>query len=114
MRNALFAVGHHLAGIGFDPVYTPRQFRRPVAEGAACGTATVVKGTEYFDARDRGFTMLAGEPFAAEREALGQLHCWLEAHADLYGGLPYRIVGSGDWTGGRTLLVPPGGEGESE
>jgi hypothetical protein len=141
----------YIAGIGFDPVYTPRQFRRAVAEGAACGTATVIKGTEFFDLRDGGFTLLTGEPFTPEREALGRIHRWLEAHADLYkgrrevsplavyfpyttmpfdwsyaasltfaacqallmAGLPYRVVGPGDWEAGRlegqTLIVPPGG-----
>ena len=141
----------YIAGIGFDPVYTARQFRRAVAEGAACGTATVVKGTEFFDSRDGGFTLLTGRPFSAEREAIGRIHRWLEAHAGLYegrhepsplavyfpydtlpfewyyaapltfaacqallmAGLPYRIVGAGDWgfrpSGDRVLLVPPGG-----
>ena len=141
----------YIAGIGFDPVYTPRQFRRAVAEGAACGTATVVKGTEFFDPRDGGFTLLTGAPFAAQREALGRIHRWLEAHAGLYqdrrepsplavyfpyatlpfdwryaapltfaacqtllmAGLPYWIVGPGDWRGGaregQTLILPPGG-----
>lgn len=74
----------YIAGIGFDPVYTPRQFRRAVAEGAACGAATVVKGTEFFDLRDGGFTLLTGAPFGEEREALGRIHRWLAAHADLY------------------------------
>jgi hypothetical protein len=142
----------YMAGIGFDSVYTPRQFRRAVAEGAACGTATVVKGTEFCDPRDGGFTLLTGEPFSAEREALGHIHRWLEAHAGLYenrrevsplavyfpyatlpfdwryaapltfaacqtllmAGLPYRIVGPGDWDAaspeGQTLIVPPGGD----
>ena len=76
----------YIGGIGFDPVYSPRQFRRAVAEGAACGTATVVKGTEFFDQRDGGFTLLTGEPFGAERRALSAIHRWLEAHADLYKG----------------------------
>ncbi len=76
----------YIAGIGFDPVYTPRQFQQAVAEGAACGTATVVKGTEFFDRRDGGFTLLTGEPFAEQRRALGRIHGWLEAHADLYEG----------------------------
>jgi len=74
----------YIAGIGFDPVYTPRQFQRAVAEGAACGATTIVKGTEFFDPRDGGFTLLTGEPFGPEREALAQIHRWLEAHADLY------------------------------
>jgi len=144
----------YIAGIGFDPVYSPRQFRQAIAEGAACGTATVVKGTEFFDPRDGGFTLLTGEPFAEQRDALGRIHRWLETHADLYddrrepsplavyfpyatlpfdwdyaapltfaacqallmAGLPFRIVGSGDWGWegdtqvGRTLIVPPGGD----
>ncbi len=74
----------YMAGIGFDPVYPARNFRRAVAEGAACGTATVVKGTEFFDLRDGGFTLLTGAPFAEEREALGRIHGWLAAHAGLY------------------------------
>ncbi len=80
----------YIAGIGFDPVYTPRQFRRAVAEGAACGTGTVVKGTEFYDERDGGFTLLTSAPFAAEREALGRIHRWLEAHAELYEGRQER------------------------
>jgi hypothetical protein len=143
----------YIAGIGFDPVYSPRQFRQAIAEGAACGTATVVKGTEFFDPRDGGFTLLTGEPFAEQRDALGRIHRWLETHAELYAGrrepsplavyfpyatlpfdwdyaapltfaacqallmagLPFRVVGPGDWgwegdtQAGRTLIVPPGG-----
>lgn len=139
----------YIEGIGFDPVYTPRQFRRAVAEGAACGTATVVKGTEFFDARDGGFTLLTGEPFAAERRALGRIHRWLEGHADLYQdrreasplaiyfpyvtlpfdwryaapitfaacqallveGVPFRIVGPGEWDDVEVLVVPPARDG---
>jgi len=144
----------YIAGIGFDPVYSPRQFRQAIAEGAACGTATVVKGTEFFDFRDGGFTLLTGEPFIEQRDALGRIHRWLETHAELYAGrrepsplaiyfpyatlpfdwgyaapltfaacqtllmagLPFRIVGPGDWgweddvQAGRTLIVPPGGD----
>lgn len=74
----------YIAGIGFDPVYTPRQFRLAVAEGAACGAATVVKGTEFFDRRDGGFTLLTGAPFAAQRKALADLHQWLADHVHLY------------------------------
>jgi len=77
----------YIAGIGFDPVYAPRQFRQAVGEGAACGTATVVKGTEFFDLRDGGFTLLTGEPFEEQRRALGRIHRWLEANAGLYGGV---------------------------
>ncbi len=82
----------YIAGIGFDPVYTPRQFRRAVAEGAACGVTTIVKGTEFFDRRDGGFTLLTGEPFEAQRKALADIHRWLADHAHLYRQVERREI----------------------
>lgn len=70
------------AGIGFDGVYPARRFRQGVAEAAACGATTVVKGTEFVE--DGEFTLLTAERFALQRGALGQIHRWLAEHADLY------------------------------
>ncbi len=71
-------------GIGFDGVYPPRRFVQAIAEAAACGAATVIKGTEYVE--DGTFTLLTAEQFAPQREAAGEINRWLEAHADLYMG----------------------------
>jgi hypothetical protein len=70
-------------GIGFDEVYTPRRFRQGIAEAAACGAPMVVKGTEFVD-ESGTFTLLTAAPYAEQREAIGELHRWLKAHADLY------------------------------
>jgi len=69
-------------GIGFDRVYEPRRFVQGIVEAAACGVPMVVKGTEFVEAGD--FTLLTAEQFAPQREAIGGIHRWLEAHADLF------------------------------
>jgi hypothetical protein len=71
-------------GIGFDGVYTPRRFVQGMAEAAACGAPMVVKGTEFVEAGE--FTLLTAERFAPQRRAIGDMHRWLEAHAELYQG----------------------------
>jgi hypothetical protein len=71
-------------GIGFDPVYPARRLRQGIAEAAACGATMVVKGTEYVD--EGAFTLLTAERYAPQRQAIGQIHRWLEAHAPLYRG----------------------------
>lgn len=71
-------------GIGFDGVYPPRRFVQAIAEAAACGATTVVKGTEYFD--EGAFTLLTAEQFAPQRLATGQINRWLETHAELFDG----------------------------
>jgi hypothetical protein len=71
-------------GIGFDPVYPARRFRQAIAEAAACGATMVVKGTEYVD--EGAFTLLTAARYAPQREAIGQMHRWLAAHAALYRG----------------------------
>lgn len=70
-------------GIGFDPVYAPRRFLQAIAEAAACGAATVIKGTEFVEA-DGTFTLLTAAAYAPQREAIGRYHRWLEAHTDVY------------------------------
>ncbi len=69
-------------GIGFDGVYAPRRFVQGIAEAAACGAPMVVKGTEFVE--DGRFTLLTAEPFAPQRQAIAQIHRWLDEHADLY------------------------------
>ncbi|MDW7992040.1 MAG: hypothetical protein RMK65_07930 [Anaerolineae bacterium] len=71
-------------GIGFDGVYPPRRFQQAIAEAAACGAMTVVKGTEFVE-RGR-FTLLTAAEYLPQRAAVGRYHRWLEAHADLYRG----------------------------
>jgi hypothetical protein len=70
-------------GIGFDEVFHPRLIQQAIAEAAACGTAMVLKGTEYVD--ENGiFTLITAEKYALEREAAKQIHLWLAQNADLY------------------------------
>lgn len=71
-------------GIGFDGVYSPRRFVQAIAEAAACGASTVIKGTEYVE--DGTFTLLTAEQFVSQRQAVGEINRWLEVHADLYMG----------------------------
>lgn len=71
-------------GIGFDGVYPPRRFRQAIAEAAACGAISVIKGTEFVECGV--FTLLTAPDYAPQREAIGRYHRWLEAHADLYQG----------------------------
>jgi hypothetical protein len=69
-------------GIGFDELYPPRRYRQAIAEAAACGAATVVKGTEYF--HQGRFTLLTALKFSPQRQAIGQIQRWLVENADLY------------------------------
>ena len=71
-------------GIGFDGVYPPRRFQQGMAEAAACGAAMVVKGTEFID--DRRFTLLTAQSYAAQRQAIGNMHSWLREYAPMYQG----------------------------
>jgi hypothetical protein len=71
-------------GIGFDGVYPPRRFRQGIAEAAACGVPMVVKGTEFVE--DGAFTLLTAERFEPQRKAIGEIHRWLEGHAERYRG----------------------------
>ena len=71
-------------GIGFDEVYPADRFVQGVVEAAACGAPAVVKGTEFF--QDGQFTLLTAEPFSNQRDALGEVHAWLEEHADVFSG----------------------------
>ena len=59
-------------GIGFDTVYPPRRIQQGIAEAAACGTAMVVKGTEYVD-QNGVFTLLTAQEFSAQRHAIKEL-----------------------------------------
>jgi hypothetical protein len=69
-------------GIGFDGVYEPRRFVQGIAEAAACGVPMVVKGTEFVE--DGDFTLLTAERFSPQRKAIGEMHRWMEEHANLY------------------------------
>jgi len=70
-------------GIGFDSVYPPRRIQQGIAEAAACGTAMVVKGTEYVD-QNGVFTLLTAAAFSAQRDAIKVLHDWLSDHENIY------------------------------
>jgi hypothetical protein len=90
IRTALVLIGDtplttdpYDKGIGFDNVYPPRRFQQGIAEAAACGTAMVVKGTEYVDL-DGVFTLLTAQEFSLQRQAIKTLQTWLSNHADLY------------------------------
>jgi hypothetical protein len=69
-------------GIGFDPVYPPRRHQQGIAEAAAGGASTTVKGTEYNDGEK--MTMLTDPAYHAQHAAIGKYNRWLEEQADLY------------------------------
>lgn len=69
-------------GIGFDQVYPPRRLAQGIAEAAACGTAMVVKGTEFIE--DGKFTLLTAPRYTAQRAVVKRIQDWLAAHSDLY------------------------------
>lgn len=71
-------------GIGFDPVYPPRRHQQGIAEAAAGGASTTIKGTEYNDGEK--MTMLTDPAYKAQHAAIGKYNRWLEEHADLYQG----------------------------
>lgn len=85
-------------GIGFDGVYPAERLVLGMLEAAACGAPMVVKGTEYVE--DKTFTLLTAKRFAAQREAIGEIHRWLEEHAALYTGERKNIA--------RVGLLHPG------
>ena len=70
-------------GIGFDDVFPPRRIQQSIVEAAACGTALVVKGTEFFD-QTGTFTLLTAEKYKPQRVAAGQIHRWLSENSNLY------------------------------
>ena len=80
--------GSHLSmlsydtGIGFDGVYPLRRYLQGMAEAAACGCSTTLKGTEYFDGRKH--TLLTEERYGPQRRSVGQFNRWLQDHASLY------------------------------
>ncbi|MBG0788593.1 MAG: hypothetical protein H0S79_26185 [Anaerolineaceae bacterium] len=69
-------------GIGFDPVYPPRRHLQGIAEAAAGGASTTIKGTEYNDGEK--MTMLTDPAYHAQHAAIGKYNRWLEEHAALY------------------------------
>ncbi len=85
-------------GIGFDGVYPPERLVMGMLEAAACGAPMVVKGSEYVE--DKTFTLLTAKRFAPQREAIGEIHRWLEERADLYAGARRNVA--------RLALLHPG------
>jgi hypothetical protein len=83
-NNAHLSVLSYDVGIGFDPVYPPRRHQQGIAEAAACGASMTIKGTEYNDGQR--MTLLTDPAYAAQQEAIGHYHRWLEDHQDLYQG----------------------------
>ncbi|MBG0771391.1 MAG: hypothetical protein H0S82_06755, partial [Anaerolineaceae bacterium] len=69
-------------GIGFDPVYPPRRHLQGIAEAAAGGASTTIKGTEYNDGEK--MTMLTDPAYHAQHAAIGKYNRWLEEHAELF------------------------------
>ena len=69
-------------GIGFDELYQPRRYVQNIAEAAACGAPSVVKGTEYF--HQGRFTLLTALKFSPQRQAIGKIHRWLVENEELY------------------------------
>lgn len=80
--RAHLSIISYATGIGFDDVYSPRQYQRTIAEAAACGGSNTIKGTEYY--HQGAHTVLSAESFMAEREAIGRYQRWLAAHSGIY------------------------------
>jgi hypothetical protein len=69
-------------GIGFDGVYPKRRYLQGIAEAAAAGCSTTIKGTEYYDGGSH--TLLTADGYSSQRLAIGALNRWLESHSGLY------------------------------
>jgi hypothetical protein len=70
-------------GIGLDGPPEARVMRRTLAEAAALGAGSVLKGSEYLDGEGR-FTVITAPALAQARSAAGEMFNWLESHAFLY------------------------------
>ncbi len=83
-RETPVSVNPYDKGIGFDDVYSARRYAQAIAEAAACGASTVIKGTEYVDQETGAFTLLTAERYAEQRAVIGEMHRWLAAQAERY------------------------------
>lgn len=95
-------------GIGFDGVYPARRYRQGMAEAAACGCSTTIKGTEYY--QNGAHTLLTGDDFGEERAVIGEFNRWLETNQDFFLNpacniAPIGLVHPGDglWQGWHQL-----------
>jgi len=90
-------------GIGFDPVYPARRYQQGIAEAAACGVSMTTKGTEYHDGTE--MTVLTASEYAPVHTALGKVHTWLEANAQLFGADRQNVAPVGLLYPGDTLWL---------
>ena len=70
-------------GIGLDGPPNPRRLRRTIAETAAIGAASLLKGSEYLDSAG-DFTVITAPALDQARQEAGQMLRWLADHAHLY------------------------------
>jgi hypothetical protein len=70
-------------GIGLDGPSDARVVSRTMAEAAALGAASVLKGSEYLDDEGR-FTVLTAPALDQARAAAGRMFKWLANHTALY------------------------------
>lgn len=81
-NNAHLDVLSYDVGIGFDPVYSPRQYQQGIAEASALGVTMTTKGTEYHDGTQ--MTLLTDPQYAEVHQAIGRYHRWLEQNTYIY------------------------------
>jgi hypothetical protein len=70
-------------GIGLDRAPRPLLLRRTIAETAALGASTILKGSEYIDSGGR-FTVITAAEFVTVRAAVRPLLRWIQSNAGLY------------------------------